>query len=109
MTFDEYQKKARQVAIYPNKGNNIIYPALGLCGEAGEVAEKIKKILRDKGGNVSIEDRESIAYELGDALWYIYALADELELSLDDIARMNLEKLFSRKRRGKLQGDGDDR
>jgi len=109
MTFSEYQKKARQVAIYPNKGNNIIYPILGLCGEAGEVAEKIKKIIRDKDGKISKEDRESIAFELGDTLWYIYALADELELSLETIAKMNLEKLFSRKKRGKLKGDGDDR
>lgn len=109
MRFEEYQKESRRTALYPNAGNNFIYPTLGLCGEAGEVSEKIKKILRDKDGNVDEETRLAIKGELGDVLWYASQLASELGLSLEDIARHNLEKLFSRKRRGVLRGDGDNR
>ncbi len=109
MDFDEYQKFSRQTAIYPHRGKNFIYPTLGLAGETGEVAEKIKKIIRDKGGHLSAADKIAIAKELGDVLWYLANLASELGLSLNDIAQTNLEKLRSRQARGKLHGSGDNR
>lgn len=109
MNFEEYQKKSRNTAIYPNAGENFIYPTLGLSGEAGEVAEKIKKVIRDKNGIIDGETREAIQKELGDVLWYVAQLATELKLDLDDIAEKNIEKLFSRMERGKLNGDGDNR
>ena len=109
MTFEEYQKLSRKTAIYPNQGNNLVYTALGLVGESGEVAEKVKKILRDDGGIVNQEKKEEIKKELGDILWYLSQTASELNLSLDEIASHNLEKLFSRKDRGKLSGSGDNR
>ncbi len=109
LTFNDYQRESRKTAIYPNAGSNFIYPALGLGGEAGEVLEKIKRIIRDKNGVVDDEMREKIAKELGDVLWYVAQLCTELNLSMEDVARKNLEKLFSRKERGVLQGEGDDR
>jgi NTP pyrophosphatase (non-canonical NTP hydrolase) len=109
MNFTEYQEKSRKTALYPDKGNNFIYPTLGLSGEAGEVAEKIKKVIRDKGGIIDEETKEAIKKELGDVLWYVSQLATELGLSLDEIAEKNIEKLLSRLERGKLQGSGDDR
>jgi len=109
MTFDEYQKKSRQTAIYPNRGNNFIYPALGIAGEAGEVAEKIKKVIRDGNSEIDNKTKEKINKELGDLLWYIAQLATELNLSLDKVASDNLKKLFSRKKRGVLHGNGDER
>ncbi len=109
MTFEEYQKKSRETAIYPNKDNNFIYPTLGLSGEAGEIAEKIKKVLRDDKGIIGKEKKEEIKKELGDVLWYISQLATELGLSLDEIALENINKLTSRKKRGKLRGSGDNR
>ena len=109
MKFEEYQKKSRETAIYPNKGNNFIYPVLGLVGESGEVAEKVKKILRDNQGIIEEEKRQEIKKELGDVLWYVAQIATELNLSLDEIADFNLEKLASRKKRNKLHGSGDNR
>ena len=109
LTFSEYQKKSRKTAIYPNKGKNFVYPALGLAGETGEVIEKIKKIIRDKKGKVDKEYKEEIKKELGDVLWYIAQLCTELKISLEDVAKTNLEKLYSRMKRGKLHGEGDNR
>ena len=109
MTFEEYQKFSRQTAIYPNKDNNFVYPTLGLAGEAGEVAEKIKKVLRDGDGIVSDEKREEIKKELGDVLWYLANLSTELKISLDDVALKNIEKLQSRQQRNELHGSGDNR
>lgn len=109
MNFAEYQAKAATTALYPNQGNNLYYPALGLGGETGEVLNKIKKVMRDHHGEVTDEFREILKQELGDVLWYISALATELGLNLDDIAQTNLEKLFSRKQRGVITGNGDDR
>ena len=109
MTFQEYQDKSRETALYPNRDNNFIYPTLGLAGEAGEVAEKIKKVLRDDAGQVSDDKKQELAKELGDVLWYLAQLATEMNLKLEDIAAGNLEKLFSRKERGKLHGSGDNR
>ena len=109
MTFEEYQNKSRETAIYPSLGSNFIYPTLGLVGESGEVAEKIKKILRDKEGVINEDSRKEIAKELGDVLWYLAQLSSELNLSLDDMAKMNIEKISSRKERNVLSGDGDNR
>lgn len=109
MEFNDYQQRARQTALYPNKDNNFIYPTLGLVGEAGEVAEKIKKVLRDNGGIITLEKKEEIKKELGDVLWYVSNLAYELDIELEDIAQGNIEKLFSRMERDKLHGDGDNR
>jgi NTP pyrophosphatase (non-canonical NTP hydrolase) len=104
----EYQGLSRRTAEYPREAW-LVYPALGLAGEAGEVAEHAKKIVRDDGGTVGPERRAAIAKELGDVLWYVAQLASELELSLDEIAEENLRKLRSRQRRGVLSGSGDDR
>lgn len=109
MNFNDYQSLSRRTALYPSKGYNFVYPTLGLAGEAGEVAEKVKKILRDKDGVVDTADKESLKKELGDVLWYLAQLATEFGLSLDDIADANLKKLSSRMERGKIGGDGDNR
>jgi NTP pyrophosphatase (non-canonical NTP hydrolase) len=103
MTFEEYQNEASKTAIYPET-YKVIYPALGLTGEAGEVAEKVKKWVRD--GTL---DREGVKKELGDVMWYLAALATDLNVSLNEIANANIEKLRSRQARQKLSGSGDDR
>lgn len=109
MNFNQYQKESRKTALYPNKGKNFIYPTLGLVGESGEVAEKIKKILRDDGGIIKAEKKKEIEKELGDVLWYLAQIATELNLSLSNIAKENLKKLKSRKERNKIHGSGDNR
>ena len=109
MNFKEYQQKAQTTAVYPNLGNNPFYPALGLGGETGEVLNKVKKIMRDHDGKITDEYREILKAELGDVLWYIAALSNELNLDLGEIAQSNIDKLFSRKQRGTIQGDGDNR
>ncbi len=110
MNFKNYQKLSRRTAIYPSKfKSGVIYPALGLGGEAGEVLEKVKRFIRDKKMEADSEFKEAIKKELGDVLWYAAQLATELNLSLEDIAKTNIEKLFSRMKRGKLHGSGDDR
>jgi NTP pyrophosphatase (non-canonical NTP hydrolase) len=106
--FAEYQRFSRRTAAYPRDAW-LTYPALGLVGEAGEVAEHAKKAIRDHGGLIDDERRTAISKELGDVLWYVTQLASELGLELEDIALENLEKLFSRQRRGMLSGSGDDR
>jgi NTP pyrophosphatase (non-canonical NTP hydrolase) len=107
--FSEYQERSRATAVYPDAGSNIVYPALGLCGEAGETAEKVKKAIRDDGGTLTEERRAAIAAELGDVLWYAAQLATEAGLDLEEIAEANLEKLASRQRRAVLHGSGDER
>ncbi len=109
MLLSEYQSRSRATAVYPNAGDNLIYPTLGLAGEAGEVAEKVKKMIRDDAGVLSAERREAIAKELGDVLWYVAQVATEANLDLDQVAAANIEKLLSRRDRGVLQGSGDDR
>jgi len=109
MTFEEYQKQSRKTAKYPNSGNNFVYPTLGLAGESGEVAEKIKKVLRDKNGVIDEATKQEIKKELGDVLWYVTQLGTELGLSLEEVAAENIKKLFSRLERGKLGGNGDNR
>jgi NTP pyrophosphatase (non-canonical NTP hydrolase) len=109
MNFNDYQDKAKATAKYPVIGQGVIYPTLGLANEAGEVAGKIKKIFRDKAGVISEPDRQALQAELGDVLWYLAQVATELNLSLDEIAGHNIEKLLDRLERGKIQGDGDNR
>lgn len=106
--FDMYQKVAKTTAIYPRE-QAIIYPTLGLTGEAGEVANKVKKIIRD-GTDKNNEDMvQAISSEIGDCLWYIAVLADDVGVKLSDIANANLEKLENRKKNGTIQGSGDNR
>ena len=102
MNFDEYQDAASVTALYPNRLNNLEYPTLGLAGEAGEVANIVKKIQRDFGGEMTDETRAKLKDELGDVLWYISACADELGLSLKEIAEFNVEKLAKRHKATKV-------
>ena len=107
MDFNEYQEAARRTAAYPDVGSNPIYPTLGLTGEAGEVADKVKKVLRDRDGQFDPEVREAIKLELGDVLWYVAQLGSELGFAMEEIASANLEKLASRAARGRIAGSGD--
>ena len=109
MNFSEYQLAARKTQLYTNHGENINYVALGLGGEAGELLNKTKKIMRDHNNVVTEEMRADLKKELGDVLWYIAAFCDELKLELDDVAQYNIEKLSSRQKRDQLHGDGDNR
>ena len=108
MEFSEYQFNAVKTAVY-GEGRKIIYPALGLGNEAGEVLGKIKKCLRDGEGEFTEEWRQKIADEMGDVLWYLAALSRDIEIPLEDIALSNLAKLADRKERGVIQGSGDKR
>lgn len=109
MRFDEYQAAARETAQYPEMGRNLCYPALGLAGETGEVAERVKKLIRDDDGVLTPERREALKAELGDVLWYVAALCSELELSMSEVADYNVRKLRDRKARNMIRGDGDTR
>lgn len=110
MEFEYYQEKSKETAIYPKiNGKSWLYPALGLPNEAGEVAGKLKKIIRDHDFEMTEEMRLEIGKELGDVLWYTAQLATELDLSLDKIAQENLNKLEDRQKRGVLKGSGDNR
>ena len=115
LTFDDYQTLALKTAFYPDE---LLYPVLGLVGEAGEVAEKVKKYYRDNQYEVMCEDavaeipaetRMEIAKELGDVMWYLAAVASDIGYSLEEVAEMNLNKLADRKRRNHLTGSGDNR
>ena len=109
MLLSEYQTLSRRTATYPDAGENLVYPTLGLAGEAGEVAEKVKKLLRDDAGVLSEERRAALAGALGDVLWYVAQVATEADLDLAEIAQANLDKLLSRQQRGMLSGSGDQR
>lgn len=108
MDIKDYQMQAIKTAIYPEQ-HRIVYPTLGLVGEAGEVAEKVKKVLRDNNGEFTLKKKEELAKELGDVLWYIANLANDLKYDLETIAEMNINKLKSRQERNKLKGSGDNR
>lgn len=108
MTLDEYQRHALETAIYPDN-QRIVYPTLGLTGEAGEVADKVKKVIRDDGQQFTDERKREIAKEIGDVLWYCATLSHDLGFSLEEVARMNVEKLRSRQERHLLHGSGDNR
>lgn len=105
---NEYQDKAIETSIY-GVGYEIVYPTLGLTGESGEVADKVKKILRDNNGEFTDEKKLEIAKEIGDVCWYIAALCRDLGFTMDEVCQMNLDKLASRKSRNKISGSGDDR
>ena len=106
MNINTYQQHASETAIYKDK---LIYPTLGLAGEAGEIANKVKKILRDNSGNLQESVREDLICELGDVLWYVAALATDLNVELSEVANKNIEKLNSRKNRRTIGGSGDNR
>jgi NTP pyrophosphatase (non-canonical NTP hydrolase) len=108
MDFSHYQRETIKTAIYPRE-HAVVYPALGLAGEAGEVAGKVKKALRDEDGTFSDDRKNAIRLELGDVLWYVAQVASDLGLELEDIAAANLLKLAGRQGRGALGGDGDYR
>ncbi len=108
MTLDEYQKKALSTNI--NHGEHIFFDRMfGLVGEAGELADKVKKWIRDDNADWNKLDKEMMVSELGDVLWYVATLADTLGYSLDDVAKTNAKKLASRQKRGRLSGSGDNR
>lgn len=112
-TFHEYQQAALGTATYPDLGKNMVYPALGLVGEAGEVAEKVKKFWRNLGitnaGELNAEQKTTIVKEMGDVLWYLAALAEELSVDLTYVAGLNIEKLQDRRARGVVKSEGDNR
>ncbi len=112
MTFDDYQAQARTTAMYP-EAVRILYPTLKLAGEAGEVAEKLGKLMRDEGylpGQALSQDaRDALVKEVGDVLWYVANLASDLGVQLEEVASVNLAKLASRKQRGVIHGSGDER
>ena len=111
LTFAEYSAEAGTTRVYPGSGEGmgLSYAVMGLAGEAGELANQAKKVLRDDGGELTPERREKMAAELGDVLWYVAAVAHELGVDLEDAARHNLQKLRARADRGTLRGDGDVR
>lgn len=112
MKFDEYQETIREFDFYePGELSEVgfVEKVLGLVGEAGETADKVKKILRDKDGIVSDDDKMEVAKELGDVIWYVASIARYLGIPFSEVAKMNVEKLSSRKSRGKLHGAGDNR
>lgn len=108
MTLEEYQKAALTTAVYPDD-YRVVYPALGMNGEAGEVADKVKKVIRDNGAVLTDEKKREIAKEIGDVMWYCATLANDLGYSLEEVGEMNIAKLQSRKERGMLSGSGDNR
>lgn len=108
MTFKQYQELALRTA-NEDRPLEFYHRVLGLVGEAGEIAEKVKKLIRDKDGKPSSLDAEDMKKELGDVLWYIATLADYLDVSLEDVAKTNIDKLASRQERGALKGSGDNR
>lgn len=110
MTFDEYQQAALKTAIYSGDDMlDLAHWTLGLTGESGEIAEKVKKVIRDDYANLTDEKKAELAKEAGDVLWYIAVFAHSLGVSLEDLAQNNIEKLRSRQQRGKLGGSGDNR
>jgi NTP pyrophosphatase (non-canonical NTP hydrolase) len=108
-TFQTYQRESRKTWNVIATDDPIVYPTLGLVNEAGEVAGKIKKIFRDRAGVISEADRQALKGELGDVLWYLTQICTQLDLTLEEVAAYNIEKLFSRLERNQIRGDGDDR
>ena len=115
MNFREYQERAKQTDLdKPGATDDVMYPGfmdkiLGLAGESGEFTDKVKKIVRDKAGKISPEDREELVKELGDVLWYTALVSEYMGVSLEEVAEKNLAKLASRQKRGTLTGSGDNR
>lgn len=109
MDCDDYQQAALRTARAKDAPDEFMHLVLGLVGEAGEIAEKVKKLVRDKNSDLAQLDRDDMAAELGDVLWYTAVLANYLDLSLDDIAQRNVAKLADRQRRAVIGGSGDNR
>lgn len=109
MDCDEYQRAAMRTARDKHAPDEFMHLVLGLVGEAGEVAEKVKKLVRDKGSDLAQLDRDDMAAELGDVLWYTAVLANFLDLSLSEVTQKNIDKLADRQRRSVLGGSGDKR
>lgn len=109
MNLNEYQELVRKTSIYPELDRNLMYPVLGLCGETGEIANKVKKTIRDNGGILTQTMRQDLIDELGDVLWYVANVASELKTDLNAVAQFNLDKLHDREKRGVLSGSGDKR
>lgn len=107
ITFDEYQQAARKTAVYPqdNLERALAYTALGLTGEAGEVANQVKKIIRDDDGTITVDRRDKLIDELGDVLWYVSAMCYELSIHMSSVAEYNVEKLQKRAEADTLHGD----
>lgn len=110
MTLDEYQKQALVTAVFTDdKFKDLAHWVLGITGEAGEIAEKIKKIIRDKNGELSFDDKEELIKEIGDVMWYLAVLTKHLGYDFDEVGDRNIAKLRSRHARGKIGGSGDNR
>lgn len=110
MTFDEYQRGAITTNLRKDDQlQELVQQVLGLGDEAGEVQAIFKKWIRDQNADIELLDKKNVAKEMGDILWYIAVIAHDLDISFDDIAKINLDKLRSRKERGTLRGSGDDR
>lgn len=109
MKLKEFEQLVNDTSIYPNKGDNLNYTIHGLTGEAGEVSNKYKKVLRDDGGVLTEQTRMALANELGDVLWYVVACVYELGLTTEDLAKLCADKLIGRRERNTLNGSGDDR
>lgn len=114
MEMNEYQRYASTTAIYPGHddptdANGLSYVTMGLVGEAGEIANKVKKILRDQNGAITFANAMDLQKEIGDVLWYVSQMCQQLDIFLDDVAQKNLNKLLDRKDRGVLGGSGDNR
>lgn len=112
-SLDEYQQRSQKTAFYPQLGSNLLYPSLKLAGEAGEVADKVGKLWRDKDTytpqGLTSTDKTALLKELGDVMWYVAALATELDVNLSFVAGMNIDKLEDRVARGVIKGSGDNR
>ena|SRR5690554_870164 len=108
-TLNEYQEASRRTWAEVDMNHPIVYPTLGLTNETGELAGKIKKIFRDRGGEITEADRQELKAEIGDVLWYLTQICSELDLTLQEVAEANIDKLYSRLERGVIGGSGDDR
>lgn len=108
MTLNDYQQKALETAVYDEEFK-IIYPTLGMAGEAGEVADKVKKIIRDNDLQFTQDKKTEIIKEVGDVLWYCATLSHDLGFTLEEVAQTNVDKLRSRKDRNMIGGSGDNR
>lgn len=109
MTFDEYQTKSKATDTGTVIGEHYVYLAMGLAGESGELINKVKKVFRDNGGQMTDEKKEAIKQELGDVLWYTAQLATALGFTLEDVAKDNLDKLSDRQKHNTIHGAGDER
>jgi NTP pyrophosphatase (non-canonical NTP hydrolase) len=110
MTLDEYQKEALVTAVWSGDDmRDLAHWVLGVTGEAGEVAEKVKKIIRDYDGQVSDDAKKELIKEMGDVMWYLAVLAEHLGYKFEEVGQVNIKKLRDRQARNKIHGSGDNR